>query len=627
MSTQSMRRSAIKGSLAILTQVLTGKAASGGKAVKPQGTAGGSGEFAELLGLFQASVTSGGKGLNVFRGKSSRTLSSGTIPEQLSVSQQGRFLQLPGETKNAQVAGAKLSGVPKASVPGNLFSSQNESIPLKSASGKKELLSELKEQANASGGNEKPNQLQSKKTVTEDLIGKTGLRAQANAGNDAGKAGPVSQMLKGGGAAETVRAAGNRLGQPGKATTRAEKPSSFDADTTKESKSDVSSTNKGKEGSRFNPVPESQAGEKGTRGSGRQPLTRTAAGREASVSGAPETKAEAIRSEKGVQSKDSVRDNRVEKPTRLRAPESENPVEKESNQKNVEKPSSAEQLLSTRKQAAGQAKTTRTDFSGSKPVENVGAGERAVKTGETWKASDAKPVEAGIGSTTVDDSADAKNVKPLSATSGQDTQKEDEGQSAAKPHSDASAVLKDDTHVERESQSIRADLQNQTTVNKTSETGFVKSVLSGSQITGAEVLRQVQDQVEEMLAKFSWPATHRARLSLNPPSLGALDIEVEVRGDHVKTTFLTASSAVKEILDSGMDTLRQSLSQAGMNQSETNVFLQQGNAEGRDSSKQSFGNKKKSGSVEMGRKVDPGGSNSRVNSLQADGDRLINVRA
>jgi len=101
---------------------------------------------------------------------------------------------------------------------------------------------------------------------------------------------------------------------------------------------------------------------------------------------------------------------------------------------------------------------------------------------------------------------------------------------------------------------------------------------------------------------------------------------VEVRGDQVKTTFLTASPVVKEILDSGMETLRQSLNQAGMNQSETNVFLQQGNAEGRDSCKQSFGNKKKSGSVERAQRVESGGSDSKLKSLEADGTRLINVR-
>jgi flagellar hook-length control protein FliK len=102
---------------------------------------------------------------------------------------------------------------------------------------------------------------------------------------------------------------------------------------------------------------------------------------------------------------------------------------------------------------------------------------------------------------------------------------------------------------------------------------------------------------------------------------------VEVRGEQVKATFMTASPVVKEILDSGMDTLRQSFSQAGMDQSETNVFLNQGNAEGRDSYKQSFGNRKKGGSGVTELKTDSATSNSGLKSLLADADRLINVKA
>jgi len=585
-----------------------------------------SGEFAELLGLLQASVATGGKGLNLFSGKNSRTLLSGDIAEQFGFSQQGRFSHLPGESKNTQQGNTRpgngeFGGFIRSSIPGNLLSGQGDSLPLESASGKKAFFSEAPGDVNASGNKKKSIQLQSKQAISGDLKERTGLRPQANVANDAGKGGPGSQVRTGGGDSETARVVGARLGHVGKETARMEKQGSFALDTGGESKSGVSSANKGKEGIRFSTTSESQAGEKVMRGSGRQQPTQTTADRATAVYGASKTNAEVTRFEKGSQSKES----RVANATRLRNSDSETIAEKETNAKSTEKPSSAEQLLSTKKQA-GPAKSTHTGFLGSKAVENTVSGERAGKTAETWMAMDDRPVGPGSGGATGSDSAAAKNGKMFFPTGRYDTQKEEDKQSHVKSHSDVSAGMKNDTHVERESQNIRGEVQGPTTVNKSSETGFAKPGFSGTQLTGAEIFRQVQDQVEEMLAKFSWPATHRARLSLNPPSLGALDIEVEVRGDQVKTTFLTASPVVKEILDSGMETLRQSLNQAGMNQSETNVFLQQGNAEGRDSCKQSFGNKKKSGSVERAQRVESGGSDSKLKSLEADGTRLINVR-
>ena len=376
----------------------------------------------------------------------------------------------------------------------------------------------------------------------------------------------------------------------------------------------------------MNPVSESQAGEKVTRSSVRQQMTQTlteGAQKEPSVHTAPKANAEAAFSKKTSQSKET----RAAKSAGSRTPISETGVQKASDlkdAKNAEKLSSTGQPIATKRQS-GLGKSSRTSLSGRKYVENAVAGQRAEKAPETQMASDGRPVEAV---NVVDsDTASARNMKTSSTTGLHQTGKETDRESHVKTSADTMTVAKNEAHVERESQNIRGDVQGQATVNKTGESGLVKSVSSGTQMTGAEIFRQVRDRVEEMLAKFSWPATHRARLSLNPPSLGALDIEVEVRGDHVRATFMTASPAVKEILDSGMDTLRQSFSQSGMDESETNVFLQQGNAEGRDSYKQNFGNKKKFGSTDTEQKTDSVGSDSRIKPLQADENRLINVRA
>ena len=606
-----------------MTQQLSGKEIPTGKAGKAEKTSGTSGEFAELLGLLQASLDKGQKsekGLNLFHGSKSPVFSSGDGSKEVSVSGRERFSHFLGDTKNSRVA--------KGNISDNLFSSQDESSQLNSTADKKAFFSDAREGVKASAGKDKSAQLRSKDRISEGLQNleeKIGLRDRAGVANDSGKADPKARVRIGGDS-ETARGIGTGSDRAGKETAGVEKQGLSGLNTGKESKNVVPFESKEKEGFRLNAVSESQAGEKATRSSVRQQMTQTLTDgvqKESSVYTASKANAETTDPKKTSQSKET----RGAKSTGSRIPISETGVQKASDlkdAKNAEKLSTTGQPIATKRQA-GLEKSSRTSLFGRKYVENAVAGQRAEKVPETQMVSDGRPAEAVNAADS--DTTSARNMKTSSTTGLHQTGKETDRESHVKTSADTMTVAKNETHVERESQNIRGDVQGQATVNKTGESGLVKSAFSGTQMTGAEIFRQVQDRVEEMLAKFSWPATHRARLSLNPPSLGALDIEVEVRGEHVKATFLTASPVVKEILDSGMDTLRQSFSQSGMDQSETNVFLQQGNAEGRDSYKQNFGNKKKSGSTDTELKTDSGGSDSRVKPLQADGNRLINVRA
>jgi flagellar hook-length control protein FliK len=105
---------------------------------------------------------------------------------------------------------------------------------------------------------------------------------------------------------------------------------------------------------------------------------------------------------------------------------------------------------------------------------------------------------------------------------------------------------------------------------------------NGAAVTNAEVVSQVRTQLEEMVSKVTWTGTQKATLNLNPPHLGSVDVDVIVRGDHVKAVFTASTPLVREALESGMDMLKQSLSGAGMGDSDADVFLKQGDSQGKE---------------------------------------------
>lgn len=87
-----------------------------------------------------------------------------------------------------------------------------------------------------------------------------------------------------------------------------------------------------------------------------------------------------------------------------------------------------------------------------------------------------------------------------------------------------------------------------------------------------------------------------ARLSLNPPELGPLQVVIEVNDEKANTTFISDNEEVRQALEDGMDHLREKMDEAGISLGEANVndgqrFNQPNQQEGfANASKQPNGN-------------------------------------
>lgn len=62
-----------------------------------------------------------------------------------------------------------------------------------------------------------------------------------------------------------------------------------------------------------------------------------------------------------------------------------------------------------------------------------------------------------------------------------------------------------------------------------------------------------------------------ARLSLNPPELGPLQVVIEVNDEKADTTFISDNEEVRQALEDGMDHLREKMEEAGISLGEANV--------------------------------------------------------
>ncbi len=110
-----------------------------------------------------------------------------------------------------------------------------------------------------------------------------------------------------------------------------------------------------------------------------------------------------------------------------------------------------------------------------------------------------------------------------------------------------------------------------TTQPQTGEVGFSPSVLQTGNIQnpettvlpqiGAENLQKIVDQVGLSLQT----GRKVARIQLNPQDLGTIDIQLSSDANGVKVTILTEQASTGRLLEREMNTLRQSLQDAGLN--------------------------------------------------------------
>ncbi len=85
-------------------------------------------------------------------------------------------------------------------------------------------------------------------------------------------------------------------------------------------------------------------------------------------------------------------------------------------------------------------------------------------------------------------------------------------------------------------------------------TGQSREVLPGY------VVRQVGQQLVQMAAREQ----NSLRLELKPPSLGEINLEIQVKDGVVKATMVAESAAAKQALEAGMDQLKQDLAVQGL---------------------------------------------------------------
>ncbi|MDP5240782.1 flagellar hook-length control protein FliK [Uliginosibacterium sp. 31-16] len=79
---------------------------------------------------------------------------------------------------------------------------------------------------------------------------------------------------------------------------------------------------------------------------------------------------------------------------------------------------------------------------------------------------------------------------------------------------------------------------------------------------------------EEVGQKVSWIANRdngRAELVLTPPSLGRVEVSINMQGDQASATFVAASPAAREALQDAMPRLREVLAQSGIQLGQANV--------------------------------------------------------
>ena len=84
-----------------------------------------------------------------------------------------------------------------------------------------------------------------------------------------------------------------------------------------------------------------------------------------------------------------------------------------------------------------------------------------------------------------------------------------------------------------------------------------------------------QEGVEEPLARqvmlLAYQGQQAARLKLNPPELGAVDIKLELRDSDVKLNLSTHTPVARDLLEAALPRLREIMHESGMNLLEVEV--------------------------------------------------------
>ncbi len=124
-------------------------------------------------------------------------------------------------------------------------------------------------------------------------------------------------------------------------------------------------------------------------------------------------------------------------------------------------------------------------------------------------------------------------------------------------------------------------------ISSDEQTGDVKEVSTvsrkGGAVTTSHTLgRMVIDQVGSKIGLFFRDGIGKASISLDPPSLGRLQIEIVIRESVVRAQIAAEHQTVKEVVEQNLATLKDALTKQGLYVDEISVSLGEGGSDRRD---------------------------------------------
>lgn len=90
-----------------------------------------------------------------------------------------------------------------------------------------------------------------------------------------------------------------------------------------------------------------------------------------------------------------------------------------------------------------------------------------------------------------------------------------------------------------------------------------------------QLSEQVMQQISSGVMRGLANRQHSLVLRLNPPEMGEIKVDLQVRNDHVSVTFNMENARVKDILEGNMQNLRDSMGQKGFSLDDCSVFVGQ----------------------------------------------------
>jgi len=106
---------------------------------------------------------------------------------------------------------------------------------------------------------------------------------------------------------------------------------------------------------------------------------------------------------------------------------------------------------------------------------------------------------------------------------------------------------------------------------------------SGGNTDGGSVtpllFQDIMDQIEESTTKMLKKGPGRIVITLEPPNLGTLNVDVKVHNDMVRLLLIADNHEVKQVLHSNLDQLKTALQNQGLNMDHFDVLVQQKSSE------------------------------------------------